>query len=257
VRWGGPFVLALLVSAWVLAGPVPSPCAQDVLLSVAISLKDAVQAVGREFEQAQPGVTLRYNFGGSGELQKQIEAGAPVDAFISAGQPQIDALAARGLLRDGSPRVVARNTLVLVVPADSRLDIRAPAHLLRPEVQRVVIGNPRTVPAGQYAEESLRGLGLWEAVRPKLIFAENVRQAVEYVARGEVDAGLVYATDAGARIGHVKEVGRPPQESYTPVIYPGAVVAGSKQAALAQAFLDLLQGPVGRKVLGRYGFQEP
>jgi molybdate transport system substrate-binding protein len=250
-------VLALLVSAWVLAGPVPTPCAQDVLLSVAISLKDAVQAVGREFEQAHPGVTLRYNFGGSGELQKQIEAGAPVDAFISAGQRQIDELAAQGLLRAASQRVIARNALVLVVPSDGRVDIRAPAHLLRTDVRRVVIGNPKTVPAGQYAEESLRSLGLWDAVRPKLIFAENVRQALEYVARGEVDAGFVYATDAMLRAGRVKEVARPPQDSYAPVLYPGAVVAASKQAALAQAFLELLEGPVGRKVLGRYGFQQP
>jgi molybdate transport system substrate-binding protein len=132
-----------------------------------------------------------------------------------------------------------------------------PADLLRPQVQRVVIGNPKTVPAGQYAEECLRTLGLWDALRPKLVFAENVRQALEYVARGEVDAGFVYSTDAAVRAGQVKIAGQPPQESYAPVTYPGAIVAASRQPALAQAFLDLLLSPAGQEVLARYGFQPP
>jgi molybdate transport system substrate-binding protein len=143
------------------------------------------------------------------------------------------------------------------VPGDSRLDLRGPADLLRPQVQRVVIGNPKSVPAGQYAEESLRSLGLWEALRPKLVFAENVRQALEYVARGEVDAGFVYSTDAATRAGRIKEAGRPPQESYLPVTYPGAILTTSRHPALAQAFLDLLLSPAGQQVLARWGFQPP
>ena len=231
--------------------------AQEVLLSVAISLKDATEELGREFQRTHPGVTLQYNFGASGDLQKQIEAGAPVDLFISAGQKQIDELGTRGLLRTESQRIFARNVLTLIVPGDSRLDLRGPADLLQPQVQRVVIGNPKTVPAGQYAEESLRSLGLWEALRPKLIFAENVRQALEYVASGEVDAGFVYATDAATRAGRIKEAGRPPQESYTPVTYPGAIIAASRHPALAQAFMDLLLNPAGQQILARWGFQPP
>ena len=231
--------------------------AQEVLLSVAISLKDATEELGREFQRTHPGVTLQYNFGASGDLQKQIEAGAPVDVFISAGQRQIDELGTQGLLRTESQRIFARNVLTLIVPGDSRLDLRGPADLLQPQVQRVVIGNPKTVPAGQYAEESLRSLGLWEALRPKLIFAENVRQALEYVARGEVDAGFVYATDAATRAGRIKEAGRPPQESYTPVTYPGAIIATSRHPALAQAFMDLLLSPAGQQILARWGFQPP
>ena len=231
--------------------------AQEVLLSVAISLKDATEELGREFQRTNPGVTLQYNFGASGDLQKQIEAGAPVDLFISAGQKQIDELGTRGLLRAESRRIFARNVLTLIVPGDSRLDLRGPADLLQPQVQRVVIGNPKTVPAGQYAEESMRSLGLWEALRPKLVFAENVRQALEYVARGEVDAGFVYATDAATRAGRIKEAGRPPQESYTPVTYPGAIIATSRHPALAQAFMDLLLSPAGQQILARWGFQPP
>ncbi len=252
-----PRVFALILALMVVVGATAVAQTQEVLLSVAISLKDATEELGRAFQRAHPGVTLQYNFGASGDLQKQIEAGAPVDLFISAGQRQIDALEKQGLLLPGSRRDFARNVLTLIVPGDSRLDLRGPADLLRSQVQRVVIGNPRTVPAGQYAEESLRNLGLWDALRPKLVFAENVRQALEYVARGEVDAGFVYATDAASRAAQVKEAGRPPQESYAPVIYPGAIVAASRHPALAQAFMELLLSAAGQQILARWGFQPP
>ena len=156
-----------------------------------------------------------------------------------------------------SRRAFARNALVVIKPADSRVDITKPADLLEARVGRIVIGSPKSVPAGQYAEESLRALGLWDRLQPKLVFAENVRQALDYVARGEVDAGFVYTTDAASRVQGVKEAFRPPDDSYRPVIYPGAVVAASRQPALAQAFLDLLGGPSGRTALGRFGFQPP
>src|SRR4029453_11230624 len=150
--------------------------AQEMTLSVAISMKEAVETLGRQFMQSRPGVILRYNFGSSGELQKQIEAGAPVDLFISAAQRQMDELQQRGLIDTGSRRVFARNVLMVIKPAGSTLDITKPADLVGPKVQRIVIGNPKTVPVGQYAEESLKSLGLWDRVQPKLALAENVRQ---------------------------------------------------------------------------------
>ncbi len=231
--------------------------AQEITLSVAVSLKDAVEELGRGFMAVRPGVRLRYNFGASGDLQKQIEAGAPIDLFLSAAQRQMDELEKQNLIIPASRRAFARNALVVIKPADSRVDITKPADLLDPRVARIVIGNPKSVPAGQYAEESLRTLGLWDRLQPKLIFSENVRQALDYVARGEVDAGFVYTTDVAARAQGVKEAFRPPDDSCRPVTYPGAVVAASKQAALARTFLDLLGGAEGRAVLGRFGFQPP
>jgi molybdate transport system substrate-binding protein len=124
-------------------------------------------------------------------------------------------------------------------------------------VGKIAVGNPKSVPAGQYAEESLRALGLWDRLQPKLVFAENVRQVLDYVGRGEVDAGFVYTTDAVTRTQGVKEAFRPPDDTYRPVIYPGAVVAASKQQALGRAFLGLLESPQGRTVLSRFGFQPP
>jgi molybdate transport system substrate-binding protein len=228
-----------------------------VTLSVAISMKDAVEEQGRTFARQRPGVRLRYNFGSSGELQKQIEAGAPVDLFVSAAQRQMDELDRKGLILRDTRRVFARNVLTVIKPADSRLDVSKPRDLLDPRVGRIVVGNPKTVPVGQYAEESLRALGLWDRLQPKLVLAENVRQALEYVARGEVDAGFVYTTDAAVRADRVKEAFRPGEETYRPVLYPVAVVTSSKQPALGRAFIELLLSPEGRAVLARLGFQPP
>jgi molybdate transport system substrate-binding protein len=231
--------------------------AQEMTLSVAISMKEAVETLGRQFMQSRPGVTLRYNLGASGELQKQIEAGAPVDLFISAGQRQMDELEQKGLIVATTRRVFARTVLTVIKPADSRLDISKPADLAGGRVRRIVIGNPKTVPVGQYAEESLKALGLWEPLQPKLVLAENVRQALDYVARGEVDAGFVYTTDVAVRPGAVVEAFRPAEDTYRPVTYPAAVVRDSRQPALAQAFIALLVSRDGQAVLTRLGFQPP
>lgn len=231
--------------------------AQGVTLSVAISLKDAVEDLGRQFAAGRPGVTLRYNFGASGDLQKQIEAGAPVDLFLSAATRQMDELEKQNLIVVSSRKAFARNVLAVVKPTDSKVDVVKAEDLLGARVTRVVIGQPKTVPAGQYAEESLRKMGLWDRLQPKLVFSENVRQALDYVARGEVDAGFVYTTDTASRAQGVKEAFRPPEDTYRPVVYPGAVVAAAKQPALAQAYLDLLASRQGQAVLAKYGFQPP
>ena len=231
--------------------------AQEITLSVAISMKEAVETLGRQFTQGRPRVMLRYNFGSSGELQKQIEAGAPVDLFISAAQRHMDELEQKGLIDPASRRVFARNVLTVIKPAGSVLDISKPADLLDPKVRRIVIGNPRTVPVGQYAEESLKALALWDRVQPKLVFAENVRQALDYVARGEVEAGFVYSTDIPVRAGQVTEAFRPAEDTYRPVTYPVAVVKDSRQPALARAFIDLLMTREGESALSRLGFQPP
>lgn len=247
---------------WIVAMVVLAACvgaadafAQEATFSVAISMKEAVQDLGRAFTASRPGVTLRYNFGASGELQKQIEAGAPIDLFISAAQRQMDELERKQLVVSASRRVFARNVLTVIKPADSRVDLARPSDLLGAGVGRIVVGNPKTVPVGLYAEESLRALGLWDRVQPKLVLAENGRQALDYVARGEVEAGFVYTTDAVVGGPRVKQAFRPAEDTYRPVLYPVAAVAGARQAALAQAFIDLLVSREGQAVLQRHGFQ--
>ena len=249
-------LLALTVAALTAVG-VAEPATRELTFSVAVSLKEAVEELGRRFVQTHAGVTLRYNFGASGELAKQIEAGAPIDLFLSAGERQMDDLERRGFVVRATRRVFARNVLVAVKPLDSRLDLAKPADLLDGRVRRVVVGNPKTVPAGQYAEQSLRALGLWERLGPRLIFAENVRQALDYVARGEVDVGFVYASDLASRPGRVVEAFRPGEDTYSPIVYPVAVVAGAREPALAEAFISLLRSAEGQAVLSRFGFQPP
>lgn len=250
--------LTILAVVLALTGALATgAAAEELTLSVAISMKEAVQELGARFARQRPGIAVRYNFGGSGQLQKQLEAGAPADVFISAGRQPMDELEKRALILPANRRVFARNALVVIQPADAALDLVTPTDLLDPRVRRVVLGNPRTVPAGQYAEESLRALGLWERLQPRLVFAENVRQALEYVARGEVDAGFVYATDVAVRRSRVREAFRPPAETYSPVTYPAAVMKDSRHPALAQAFLDLLLGAESRGVLARLGFLPP
>lgn len=247
-------IVAVLALTVALTGAAD---AQELTLSVAVSLKEAVEELGRGFTANRAGVTLRYNFGASGDLQKQIEAGAPVDLFLSAAQRQMDELQRQSLITSASRRNFARNVLTVVKPADSKVDISKAADLADARVTRVVIGNPKTVPAGQYAEESLKALGLWDRVQGKLVFAENVRQVLDYVARGEAEAGFVYTTDAAARAQGVREAFRPPEDTYRPVVYPVAIVAASRQQVLAQAFIDLLAGESGRATLARFGFQPP
>ena len=246
-------VRALVFALVVLASAIPA-AAQELTLSVAISMKEATEEIGRLFTKTRPGVKLRFNFGASGDLQKQIEAGAPVDLFVSAAARQMDELEAKRLVVVGSRRAFARNVLVAIAPADSTLDLSRPAVLAEPRVTRIALGHPKTVPAGQYTEESLRALGLWDRVQTKLVFAENVRQVLDYVNRGEVEIGFVYATDAVTRAGRVKEVFRPGEDTYRPVVYPVAAVTGSRQPALGAAFIELLLGVDGQGVLRRLGF---
>ena len=255
--WRRPFVVALTATVTLAAGAVPPAAAQELTLSVAISMKEASETLGRSFAASRPGLTLRYNLGASGDLQKQIEAGAPIDVFIAAATRQMDELEQKRLILSDTRRAFARNVLVAVKPADSGRDLTAVTDLLDPRVTRVAIGNPKTVPAGQYAQESLRAVGIWERLGPKLVFGENVRQVLEYVARGEVDAGFVYATDVPAAGPRVRTAFRPGEDTYPPVVYPVAVVAGSRQVALARAFVELLTGAVGQAALRRLGFQPP
>jgi molybdate transport system substrate-binding protein len=248
----------LLAVAIALALAAPAAAGAETLTcSVAISMKEAVEELGRRFVAGHPDVTVRYNFGASGALARQIEAGAPVDVFVSAARQEMDDLERGGLLLPGTRRVFARNVLTVVAPADVAFVPARPPDLLDGRVRHVVIGNPRTVPVGRYAEQSLRALGLWERLHDRLVLAENVRQVLDYVARGEADAGFVYATDVAAAGGRVREGFRPAPDTYLPVTYPAAVVRDTRHAGAARAFVDLLAGADARAVLARFGFQPP
>lgn len=228
--------------------------ASEITVSAAASLRDAFGEIGRRFEAAT-GARVNFNFGASGALQKQIESGAPVDVFASAGIPQMDALASQGLIAPETRRDFARNTLVLAVPADQSPGLKNFVDLGGAAVGKIAIGNPRTVPAGQYAEQTLTRLGLWRQIKPRLVFAEDVRHVLDYVARGEVEAGIVYASDVRASDNRVRIAARAPEGSHDPILYPIAVVRASKQQEAARAFIAAVVSDEGQRALEKYGFE--
>ena len=228
----------------------------EIIVSAAASLKNAFEELAPIYEK-QTGVKPAFNFAASGVLQQQIESGAPADVFASAAQKQMGDLQARGLIDVATRKDFTGNSLVLIIPADSKLKISAFADLARPEFARIAIGNPKTVPAGQYAEESLKNLNLWDKLQPRFIMAENVRQVLDYVSRGEVDAGLVYSSDAAVAGNKISIVSQAPKRTHQEIIYPVAVVKDSKNSDAAKKFVDLLLGDTGKKILAKYGFAIP
>jgi molybdate transport system substrate-binding protein len=229
--------------------------AQEITVSAAISLKDAFSDLGKSFEARQKGTRVQFNLGASGDLVRQILAGAPVEVFASAGLREMDELERKGFTVPGTRVNFAGNTVVLAVPAAAIFPLEKFSDLSRPEIKKIAIGNPATVPAGRYAVQALRNLKLWEPLIDKLVFAENVRQVLDYVARNEVDAGLVYATDALTRAGSLKKVLSAPEGSHQPVVYPIAAVKGTKNEGPARAFISWVISAEGKRVLARYGFK--
>lgn len=195
---------------------------------------------------------MHFNLSGSGTLQRQVEQGAPVDVFISASPDEMDALGSEGLLLPGTRKDLVKNALVLIVPT-GKSSVASFQDLAKPEVKLIAIGEPQTVPAGKYARETLNHFGLYEQLKTKFVFGKDVRQALTYVATGNADAGIVYATDA--RISSkVKVVATAPDESHSPVVYPVAVMQASRNPDGAKDFEAFLLGPPARDVFKKYGF---
>jgi molybdate transport system substrate-binding protein len=246
--------MSLLRSLALGLGLAASLSAGDLVVSAAASLTEAFQELGRRHEARHPGTKVVFNTGASDKLLAQILAGAPVDVFASADQVAMDKAVAQRAVDPATRATFAGNALVLIVPAGASHPA-TPAALLDPKVGRVAVANPASVPAGRYTREALEALGLWAGVEAKAVFGQSVRQCLDYVARGEVDAGFVYATDAAVQAAKVKVAALVPTR--TPVTYPIAVVAGTRQAEAAKAFVALVCSAEGREVLARFGFTKP
>jgi molybdate transport system substrate-binding protein len=250
-RFAALFFFALSC-ACAIAAARPQATHVDLTISAAVSLKDSLDAITPLYRQQEPGVALHYNLGASGTLQQQIVQGAPVDVYISASPDQMDALAKQGLLLAGTRQDLLRNAIVLIAPAGSS-GVNSFTDLSNPAVKFVAIGEPATVPAGKYAQEVLTHFGLYDSLKPKFVFAGDVRQVLMYVASGSADAGIVYATDAKTSA-QVKVVTIAPEDSHAPVVYPVAVLANSKNAGAAKSFVAFLGSAKAQDVFQRYGF---
>jgi molybdate transport system substrate-binding protein len=224
-------------------------------VSAAASLTNAFKELAPLFEAAHPGTQLQLNFAASGSLLQQIANGAPVDVFVSADQETMNQAQAKGLVKAEQRRDVVSNALVVIVPLSRTALPKTVADLAQPAYQRVAIGLPASVPVGRYTRAVLEADGLWSAIEPKMVGAQSVRQALDYVARDEVDAGFVYATDAALMPDKVKLALKVPTS--TPILYPAAPIVASPQAALASSFVEFLLGAQAQAVLARYGFGKP
>jgi len=245
---------ALALSA--LATSVPA-AAQTLIVSAAASLTNAFKEINILFEQTNPGVKVDMTTGGSGTLLQQIAGGAPADVFASANQSTMDRAQTQNLIDASTRRNFVSNSLVVIVPAQSKTNINNLAALRQSGIARIAIGKTdNTVPVGTYTKRVLEESGDWNALSAKFIPGDNVRQVLDYVARGEVDAGFVYATDAALMKERVRVVLTPPTSS--PITYPIAVIATSKQARLAGQYVAFVaSNGEARAVLDKYGFGKP
>lgn len=229
--------------------------AGELTVSAAASLTNAFQEIARNYESQHADTKVLLNFGASGALLQQIAKGAPVDVFASADQETMDMAAKQNLLAADSRQDFAHNALVLIVPSSSKLELKQLADLQQPAVEKIAIGNPASVPVGRYSQRALEVAKLWPAIQAKAINTENVRQSLDYVARDEVEAAFVYATDARVMQDKVKVAFKVPLD--VTISYPIAQIAGSDNAAEGQRFVAYVQSPAGQDVLGKYGFLKP
>jgi molybdate transport system substrate-binding protein len=230
----------------------PAADNDELIVSAAVSLKDAFNEIA-ELYRKQTNAIVRFNFGASGTLQKQIESGAPVDVFASAGAKQMDQLASKGVIDATTRKDFAGNHLVLIV-LSARSGISSFSDLSKAEVKKIAAGNPKTVPAGQYTEQTLTQLKLLPQIQPKLIYAEDVRQVLDYVIRDEVDAGVVYSSDAQVAGDKVRVAAQAPDDSHDRILYPIAVLKESRKRDAARKFIDLVLSSEGQSILAKQGF---
>ena len=249
-RWFGKTTLFAALSLGTVALH-----AQEVVVSAAASLTNAFQAVGQAFEKTRPGAKVTFNFAASGPLLAQIQQGAPVDVFASADQETMDRAAKANLLAEGTRADFARNTLVLIVPATAATVPQKLADLGGTGFKRISTGTPSSVPVGRYTMASVQEAGLSAALEPKWIYGESVRQVLNYVARNEVDAGFVYRTDALIEKDKTRIALTVP--TTTPVSYPIAQIAASKNVALGKEFVAFVRSDTGQQILEGFGFSKP
>ncbi|MFA6075146.1 MAG: molybdate ABC transporter substrate-binding protein [Negativicutes bacterium] len=225
----------------------------ELNVSAAVSLKDVLVDLQQIYQKNHPQVKVLFNFGSTGSLQKQIEQGALTDIFISAASKQMDELEKQNLINKETRRNLAGNELALVVPQNSTLALTCYQDLDKTVVEKIALGEPSTVPAGQYAQQTLQKINLWDKIKAKIVFAKDVKAVLTYVETGNVDAGIVYKTDT-LNNNKIKIIATAPKDSHSPIVYPAAILTDTKQAKTAEDFLTYLFSPDAKVVFEKYGF---
>lgn len=224
----------------------------ELNISAAASLKEAMADLEAAYTSKNPEVSFVINYGSSGSLQQQIEQGAPCDLFISAGEKQMTALEEEGLLLDGTNKDLVKNSLVLVTSNDS--EISSIDSLNSDAVSKIALGEPSSVPAGKYADETLTSLAIKDSLNNKLVFAKDVKEVLAWTASGNADAGFVYLSDALSSDG-VKIVETISEEYHSPITYPVAIIKDSDDIDAAKAFEDFLFTDEAQEIFEKYGYK--
>lgn len=250
-KWGAALTAASLLAASLFT----AGCGKEEELTIlaAASLTDVCNEIKEQYEAEHAGVTLNFSYGGSGALQTQIEEGAPADVFLSASTKQMSALEEKGLVDSESVVPLLENKIVLIVPADSEPDLTSFEDVVSDKVSMIGLGEPGSVPVGQYSEEVYTNLGLLDEVKKKANYGSDVRTVLSWVETGAVDCGIVYATDAYTSDA-VKIVAEAPEGSCGQVVYPVGVVKGSAHAEAAAEFAAYLQEDETLSLFESYGF---
>jgi molybdate transport system substrate-binding protein len=225
----------------------------ELLVSAAASLTEAMGEIQEAYAEENPNVTLTFTFASSGSLATQIEEGSGADVFLSASTKYMDQLEEEGLLLEGSYTDLLQNSVVLVVPEDSTLGLTSFEDVTSDDVTMIGIGNPDSVPVGQYAQEVFESLGIWDEVEAKANFGSDVKTVLSWVETGDVDCGVVYSTDAAVSEG-VTVVATAPEGSVSDIIYPAGILADTEEADAAQDFLEFLQSDTAAEIFESYGF---
>jgi molybdate transport system substrate-binding protein len=225
--------------------------ADEILVSAAASLTDVLKEIASGY-QSKSKHTVKFNFGPSSGLARQIEEGARADIFFSADLSQMDGLDKKGRLEPGTRKNLLSNQLVIIVPADSKLAISSPKDLLKADIKRIALAEPSSVPVGVYSSKYLTDEGLWDQVKPKVVPVQDVRATLASVESGNVEAGFVYKTDAVSK--KVKIVYEVPIDKGPRITYPTAIVKESKRKDAARDFMNYVQSPLAKEAFKKYGF---
>ncbi|MFJ7953741.1 molybdate ABC transporter substrate-binding protein [Lysinibacillus sp. NPDC096418] len=224
----------------------------ELTISAAASLQESLEELQKNYEKEHSTIKITYNFGGSGALQQQISQGAPVDLFFSAAEDKFDELVSNGAIDQKQGTDLLANELVLVVPKKNEKHIQSFEDLKNAD--KIAIGTPETVPAGKYGVETLQNMDIWEELQSKVVYTKDVRQVLTYTETENVDAGIVYKTDALVSE-KVDIVATAKEDTHTPIIYPVGVIKDSKHIKEAEDFYNYLQSDEALKVFKKYGFQ--
>lgn len=225
---------------------------KEITISAAASLQEPIKEIAKKFEDKK-NVKINFNFGASGALQKQIEQGASVDIFISAGKSQMDALEGNNLIDKASRKDIVKNSLVLIVSNSFDKNISSTEQLKDKNI-KLVLGEIKTVPAGQYAEQYLKVVKLLDEFNSKITYAKDVKSVLTYVENGEAQAGFVYYSDAvNLKSSYVAY--KVPEDTHSPIDYPGAIISNSKENALSKEFMEFMGNSDSKEIFAKYNFQ--